>query len=148
MRPSRLIPIAVLLAVLAGCQSRQVVHYTSPEIFGRVLDAHTHQPIANVHVRRVVSQSGFPTFDAPKGGQLLIQPPPVLTDAGGQFELASQSVFALFWSPGWWGVPVTFEHYGYETLQTNYTAVDVVSNTAAGPPVVNAGDVLLQPAAR
>jgi hypothetical protein len=148
MQPSRLIPFSLLLVALAGCQSREVVHYTSPEIRGRVLDAGTHQPIANVHVWRAVANNNFETFDPPKGGQLLIQSAPGLTDAGGRFVLESKSVFALFWSPGWWGVPVTYQHSGYQLFQTNYTAANVISNTSDGPPVVDAGDVLLKPAVR
>ena len=142
----KLIPSAVLLAVLAGCQTNDYNHFTSPEITGRVLAADTHQPLANVRVLRAGPGDVFTTADTPKGGQLLNQPAPVTTDASGHFTLASKSVFALFRSPGWWTTPVTFQLNGYETFQTNYTGSNVTSHAANGAPVVDAGDVLLWPA--
>jgi hypothetical protein len=115
---------------------------------GRVLDAGTHKPLAGVHVRRPAPNNNFETFDPPKGGQLLMRPAPVLTDADGRFFLGSKSVFAPFRGPGWWSVPVTLQHSGYQTFQTNYTAASVITNAPAGPPVVDAGDILLRPSAR
>ncbi len=75
----------------------------------------------------------------------MIQPGPVKTGADGRFMLDSQSTFALFRSAGWWTEEVTFSHSGYESFQTNYTGTNVTSRTPAGAPVVDAGDVLLQP---
>jgi len=45
-------------------------------------------------------------------------------------------------------VSVAYSHSGYATFQTNYTDINVTTNTASGAPVVNAGDVQLQPLAR
>lgn len=137
--------IALLAIIMAGCQSRDVNHYTAPEVTGRVLAADTHQPVANVRVWRGGANNNFEPFGPPKGGQLLIQPGPVVTGADGRFVLDSQSTFALFRSPGWWTEQVTFHHAGYEYFQTNYTGTNVTSYTPAGAPVVDAGDVLLQP---
>jgi hypothetical protein len=137
--------ILLLLMAVAGCQSGDYNHYTAPEVTGRVLAADTHQPLANVHVLRGGANNNFEPFGPPKGGQLLIQPAVVLTDAAGRFVLESKSVFALFRRAGWWSAPVTYQLTGYESFSTNYTASNVISNTAAGPPVVAAGDVLLQP---
>ncbi len=137
--------IALLLVVVAGCQSHDVNHYTAPQVEGHVLAADTHQPIANVRVRRGGANKNFEPFGPPKGGQLLIQPAPVLTDANGRFQLDSQSVFALFQSPGWSSELVTFQRSGYESFQTNYTGTNVTSHTSAGAPVVDAGDILLRP---
>jgi hypothetical protein len=148
MQRSRHILLPFLLAALAGCQSGDYNHYTAPEVTGRVLAADTHQPIANVWVRRPGSSDNFEPFGPPKGGQLLIQPAPVFTDADGRFVLESKSVFALFRSAGWWSAPVIYQRAGYETFLTNYTAANLVSNTFAGPPVVDAGDVLLTPGAK
>jgi hypothetical protein len=136
----------LLLVVLSGCQSRKITHYTSPEITGRVLAADTHQPLADVRVQRGGSQN-FEPFGPPKGGQLLMQTDGMRTDADGRFVLGSKSVFALLFQPGWWSVRVTYSHYGYESYSTNYTCTNVTSHTDAGAPVVNAGDVLLPPAA-
>jgi hypothetical protein len=144
----RCITLPLLLVGLAGCQSGGVTHYVSPEVTGRVLAADTHQPLANVNVQRGGSGQNFEPFGPPKGGQLLIQTSAVRTDADGKFILASKSVFALFRQPGWWMVPVTFSHSGYESFQTNYTGDNVTNYSAEGAPVVNAGDILLQPAAK
>lgn len=84
----------------------------------------------------------------PKGGQLLIQTGVARTDADGRFILDGKSVFALFRQPGWWTAPVTFSHSGYESLSTNYTGSNVTSHSGAGMPIIDAGDVLLQPVAR
>jgi hypothetical protein len=144
----KLTTFSLLVLVLAGCQSGDYNHYTSPEVTGRVLAEDTHQPIAHVRVHRSSANNNFEPFGPPKGGELLIRPAPALTDDHGRFVLDSKSVLALFRHPGWWTVPVTFQHSGYQTFQTNYTASSLVTNTSAGPPIVDAGDVLLQPMAR
>jgi hypothetical protein len=148
MRPSRLIAFPVLLVVLCGCQSGDYNHYTAPEVTGRVLSADTHQPIANVHIIRTGGNNNADPFGPPKGATLMIQPVPVMTDADGRFLLESKSVFALFRNAGWWTAPVTYQHAGYETYSTNYTANNVTTNTPAGAPVVDAGDILLRPVPR
>jgi hypothetical protein len=144
----RLTGFSLLLLVVAGCQSGGMTHCVSPEVTGRVLAADTHLPLANATVQRDGSGRGFEPFGPPKGGQLLIETSGVRTDADGRFVLQSKSVFALFRSPGWWSVPVTFSHSGYEIFQTNYTGDNIFTNTATGAPVVNAGDVLLHPLAK
>jgi hypothetical protein len=147
MQRLKLITVPLLMAALAGCQSREVIHYTSPEVTGRVLAADTHQPLSGVSVQRVAQQTfgSYWSFGSPKGGTLLMEPIGAHTDADGRFVLNSKSVFAIFMQPGWYSVPVIFSHSGYESFQTNYTASNVISNTPAGAPVVDTGDVLLQP---
>lgn len=136
--------ILLLLVASSGCQSGKFTHYISPEVTGRVLAADTHQPLANATVRRDSSQN-FEPFTPPKGGQVLIQSAGARTDDNGQFVLGGKSVFAIFRQPGWWSAPVVFSHSGYQSFQTNYTATNVTSNSDAGAPIINAGDILLQP---
>ena len=138
----------VLAVTLAGCQSSGVTHYVAPEVTGRVLAADTHQPLANATVERGGAGQAFGSFGPPKGGQLLMEPAGARTDADGKFVLQSKSVFALFRSPGWWSVPVTVSHSGYVFFSTNYTGDNVTSHTAAGAPVVDAGDILLSPVSK
>jgi hypothetical protein len=140
----------LLLIVLSGCQSSKLTHYTSPEVTGRVLAADTHQPLAHTDVKRAEPEnfSEYWSFGSPKGGTMLMQPVGARTDADGRFRLNSKSVFAMFMKPGWSVVSVSYSHAGYESFETNYTGTNVTSHTAAGAPVVDVGDILLQPAAQ
>lgn len=140
---------AAMTLLGSGCQSGKVTHYTSPQVTGRVLAADTHQPLAGTRVRRVVPNQVTDNVSGPvHGSQQMVQPGPAWTGADGRFVLDSQRVFALFQSPGWLSVSVAYSHSGYATFQTNYTDINVTTNTAGGAPVVNAGDVQLQPLAR
>jgi hypothetical protein len=132
--------------IFTGCAANNFSHYTSPEITGRVLAADTHQPLANVRVQRPGVTDVFAPFGPPKGATVLMQPVPAYTDAQGRFALDSQSTFSIFRGAGWWSAPVMYEHSGYETFSTNYTAVNVTTNSPAGAPIVDAGDILLEPA--
>jgi len=137
----------LLLLIVAGCRSGEFTHYVAPEITGRVLAADTHQPLANATVRRV-GASNTSSSQQVKGGQLMMQSDGAQTDADGKFVLGGKSVFALFRKPGWWSVEVAYSRSGYETLQTNYTGSSVTSHTADGAPVINTGDILLNPLAK
>ena len=148
MQLTKLIALLFSLVALASCKSGGVVHYTAPEVTGRVLAADTHQPLAGVHILRGDPGDNFEPFGPPKGGQQIIQPTQVMTGADGRFLLESKSVFAVFRSAGWWSAPVTYQHAGYESFFTNYTSASVTRHTAAGAPVVDAGDVLLKPETR
>ena len=153
LKPPGLTTLSLLLVVLSGCQSEKFTHYTSPEVTGRVLGDGGH---ANSAAGRYRDSSGAPgqgqNFEPvrarPKGGQLLMQTGDARTDADGKFILDGKSVFALFRQPGWWTAPVTFSHSGYESFSTNYTGSNVTSHSSVGMPVVDAGDILLQPVAR
>ena len=140
-----IILFAALLVLLTGCESGEFTHYISPQISGRVLAADTHQPLSGVTVARVSAYRYGNSSGPVKGGQLLMQPAGVRTDAGGNFVLDGVSVFAIFRQPGWWTVPVVFNHSGYQSFQTNYTGANVKGHSAEGVPVVSAGEVLLQP---
>jgi hypothetical protein len=139
--------LSLLLIALTGCKSEKLTHYTSPEVTGRVLAADTHQPLAHAEVQRIAPETfaSYWSFGSPKGGTTLMQPIGARTDAEGRFRLNSKSVFALFMKPGWSSVSVNYSHAGYESFQTNYTGTNITSHTDAGVPVVDVGDVLLQP---
>ena len=134
-----------LLIGLTGCQSERLTHYVSPQVTGRVLAADTREPLAHASVQRGGANPGFVAFGPPKGGQMLMQPGAVRTDADGRFVIGSKSVLAVFRQTGWVSVPVTYSHPGYETVRTNYTGANDVSHADADVPVVYAGDILLRP---
>jgi len=142
--------LALLLSavVLAGCQSGKFSHYISPRVTGRVLAADTGKPLAGASVQRVrpVETTGEGT--PPKGCQLLTQPSAKRTDTDGRFVLESENVVTPFRHRGWNSVTVTFGHSGYNRLQTNFTIASFKERSAAGEPLVNAGDILLQPVAK
>ena len=147
IRRSHVAVIAVLL--LSGCQSGKftgdISHYTSPQVRGRVLAADTRQPLADVRIRRVTPSHPQAVGTPPKGAQMLMEPNGVQTDADGRFFLDGQRVIALFRGGGWHSVTLSFTHAGYREYLTNYTATSPAESAADGVPLVNAGEILLQP---
>ena len=101
--------------------------------------------MADVKIQRDAPMPTAGEATPPKGGQILTQPAAKRTNADGQFVLESKRVIALFRHHGWRSVAVTFERSGYNRLQTNFTVVNFKERSVAGEPVVNAGDIRLQP---
>jgi hypothetical protein len=134
--------------LLAGCEAGKLSgdfsHYVSPQVGGRVLAADTRLPLANATVRRV-SPDRNAAATPPKGGQLLKESGGVRTDAGGRFFLDGERAITLIRRGGWHSVTLSFTHAGYREYQTNYTAARSAEQPPDGAPLVNAGEVILQP---
>jgi len=145
---NRRVALVLFAMALAGCQSGKYSNYVSPRVTGRVLAADTRHPLEGAAVRRVVPMASDGEDTPPKGGELMMQPGAVRTDADGRFVLEANRAVTLFRHSGWQSVTVSFDCTGYETLQTNYTAAGIKTRTPEGVPWVNAGDVLLQPQAQ
>ncbi|HTY89391.1 MAG TPA: hypothetical protein VMB80_18220 [Candidatus Acidoferrum sp.] len=141
----RLFGLLLSATVLAGCRSGNLAYYISPQVTGRVLAADTRQPLEGATVRRVVPTPSDGEATPPKGGQLMMQPGAVYTDADGRFVLDAVRDLTLFQHSGWHSVTVAFAGAGYGSWQTNFTAADYKARTPEGVPRVNAGDILLQP---
>ena len=141
--PSALLGLAVLVA---GCQSSPVLNsqYISPRVTGQVLDAVTSQPIRNVSIRRLAPGQSVAVNSPTVGERSLEQMRVLRTDREGRFNLDSERDLTIFRRAGWYSVTVAFAHKGYEQLVTNFTLVNAVL-TPSGEPVVNAGNILLQP---
>ena len=143
--------LCVTVALLAGCASSPVLttEYISPRVTGRVLDAETHQPIANARVRKILNPNQVmdATVDqAPKGGQALqnMQAVGTRTDREGRFMLSSQRDMSIVRHGGWSEVTLALSRDGYAKLTTNYTLMQA-NLSPDGQPEVNAGDILLKP---
>jgi hypothetical protein len=139
--------LLMLALLLAGCKSRPLSPYISPRVVGRVVDARTGEPIHSVQVRRVTNEETRRPTDPPKGGELLRPLPSVRTGEDGAFVLDSVRDLALFGKGGWYSVTLSFEHARYERLIASYTPAQS-TNTPSGEPLVNAGDVRLNPPGR
>jgi len=115
-------------------------------VTGRVLAADTRQPIADVKIKRVNPTASQNYGEPARGGQRMESIPGAWTDARGEFVLDAERDLTLLRQQVWYSVRVSFEHKGYQTLRTNFTVSNVVSNAPNGTPIVNAGDILLRPA--
>jgi hypothetical protein len=103
----------------------------------------TGQPLAHVHVRRVLSESNAPPASTPSGGRLMQEDAAsVRTDRDGQFVMKSSRVLGPLGATGWYGVTLAFEKAGYQSVVREYTLGNS-TNTPAGEPVVAAGEILL-----
>lgn len=135
------------LSVVAGCKSRSPSQYVSPRVIGRVLDAHTHQPVQGVQVKRVVPDYEARSMDPVRGGEIMQRTQPINTKADGSFNLDSEKSVALFREIAWFGVEISFKHRDYETVITNYTPRQAITSSD-GEPVIYAGDVIMPPKAK
>ena len=133
------------LLTVAGCKSVLVSSYISPRVTGRVLAADTHQPVAEVKIKRINPNAGQSYDDPAKGGQRMESAVGAWSDAQGRFVLDAERDLTLLQQQVWFSVAVSFEHEGYQTLRTNFTVANVTTNAPDGAPVVNAGNILLQP---
>ncbi|HOX55599.1 MAG TPA: hypothetical protein P5205_05640 [Candidatus Paceibacterota bacterium] len=140
--------LALGLAVLAvgGCKSRPLSVCVSPRVTGRVLAADTLQPLAGVKVIRN-ERTGEPRTTEPgKGGAALQARKEVRTDRDGLFVLEAERVLSPLGGGGWFSVDLLFERAGYERFKTNYSILNLSTNSWKDESALSAGDILLPPA--
>ena len=139
--------VAICLAafVLVGCESLPFSPFISPRVTGRVLDADTRQPVADVTVKSGAQAAGHSSAMPPKGGELLMAQPPERTDHDGRFTLQTERVLTPFRGAGWLSVQLLFERSGYERFRTNFSTLNLRTNTVNGEPLLDAGDIFLHP---
>jgi len=141
----RIVCLLLCGAAVAGCKTGSWGPYVAPCVQGRVLDAETGRPLAGAKVSRTrPRERGGQSL---KGGELLMRKPDIQTDASGCFSMGSERVLTIFRFGGWDSVRLFVQRTGYVALQTNYSGASLqVTNTASDEPLVETGDILLQPA--
>jgi 5-hydroxyisourate hydrolase-like protein (transthyretin family) len=141
-------PLALCLvaaALVAGCQSYPLSVSVSPRLTGQVLDADTRQPLAKVKIRNYDQTDDFQRTTPTKGGQRMTAKEAVWTDQDGRFTMDTERVLAPFRSAGWFSVRLLFERAGYERFLTNYSYLNLGTNSLNGKDGLDAGFILLQP---
>lgn len=138
--------VAALALVSAGCQSHPLSLVTAPRVVGRVVAADTGQPLADVKVRSGEPAEDFAGAMPPKGGERMMAKTAVRTDSEGRFVLDTERVLTPFRGSGWFAVQLSFERAGYERFLTNYSYLNLGTNSWKGESVLDAGKILMQPA--
>ena len=136
--------VFLLGCVLTGCQTGSSAAYIAPRVTGRVVDAQTSQPVADVKIRRVTPEQEMDPTAPMHGGQVIEQTPAVYSKADGTFVLDSVRDLTPFRRAGWYGVKISFENRNYVRRVIEYTLGDS-TNAPSGEPLVLAGEVQLTP---
>jgi hypothetical protein len=145
---NRYVAFCLAAVVLAGCKSMPLSPFISPHVTGRVLAADTSEPLAGVTVKSGAQASGYRGGMPPKGGELLMAKAPVRTDRDGRFILETERALTPFRRAGWFSVHLLFECPGYERFRTNYSTLNVHTNLPNGEPLLDVGDIPLQPVSK
>jgi len=145
---NRLLTLCLAAVALVGCESLPFSPFISPRVTGRVLAADTGQPLAGVTVKSGAQRDDSRGVIPPKGGELLIAKAPVRTDREGRFTLDTQRALTPFHGAGWFSVQLSFQRAGYERFRTNYSSLNLSTNSPHGKPRLNAGEILLHPASK
>jgi hypothetical protein len=140
----RLLALCLTALVLAGCKSHSLSPWVSPRVTGRVLAADTGQPLADVKVINAGKSENVNHTVPPKGGQVLMSKPAARTDRDGKFVLEAERVLTPFSGSGWFSMELFFERAGYERFHTNYSYLNLKTNSWKGEPALDAGEILLQ----
>ena len=72
----------------------------------------------------------------------------MVTDRDGRFTLETERALTPFRGAGWFSVQLLFERSGYERFRTNYSSLNVSTNSPKGEPLLDAGDILLHPVSK
>src|SRR5262249_55328226 len=139
--------LLLVACALPACKSYSPSQYISPRVEGRVLDAQSHQPVADVQVRPLMTDERYRLQEPPKGGAVMAKTPAVRTGGDGTFVVDSERGLGLLRQPGWYAVTLTFQHAAYEYFTKTCTLKDS-TNGPSGEPLIITGDILLIPVAK
>ena len=70
---------------------------------------------------------------------------PVQTDGSGKFSFEAVRALTPFRGAHWFSVQLYFECPGYQRLRATYSSPNVSTNSPKGEPLLDAGDIVLQP---
>ncbi len=143
---NRLFVLGFAALIVVGCKSHSLSRTGSPRVMGLVLASDTGRPLANVKVNRWEQPEDANRTVPRRGGERLMAPASVRTDPEGRYFLEKERVLTPFRSSDWFSVQLSFEHPGYERYVTNYSYLNLGTNSWKGEPVLDAGKILLQPA--
>jgi hypothetical protein len=142
----RLFVLGLAALALTGCKSNPLLQTVSPRVTGRVLAADTGRPLADVKIRTGEEIDAFNSTSPPKGAERLRANATVQTDPEGRFILETQHALTPFRGSGWFSVQLSFDCPGYERFLTNYSLLNLGTNTLNGESVLDAGNIRLHPA--
>lgn len=142
---NRLLAFCLAALALAGCKGMSLSPFVAPHVTGRVLSADTGAPLASVKVTSISQATKSSRTIPPKGGELLMAEYPVQTDEDGKFSFEAVRALTPFRGAHWFSVLLCFERPGYQRLRATYSSLNVSTNCPKGEPLLDAGDILLQP---
>jgi hypothetical protein len=142
---NQLLVLGLAALVVAGCKSHPLSPVISPRIIGQVLAADTGKPLADVKILSGEQARALTSPFPEKGGERLMTKAPVETDADGRFVLEAQRALTPFRGSDWFSLRLSFEHPGYDRYLTNYSYLNLGTNTLNGQTVLDAGVIRLQP---
>ena len=70
---------------------------------------------------------------------------PAVTDRDGKFTMETERVLTPFRGTGLFSLQLLFERAGYERFRTNYPRVNLRTNAPNDKPLLDAGEIRLQP---
>jgi hypothetical protein len=138
----------MLMMAVAGCGTITGPNqeYIAPAVTGRVVNAKTSQPVAGA---RVIRYPGNPPPRDPfpkKGGEQLMAPAPVVTDAEGRFYIpAEKSAHLLITPAGTLLLTVVAQHMDYSAARTNLDLLVIKPVHTPKGPEISAGELRLLP---
>ena len=142
---NRLLAVCLAALALAGCKRVSLSPFVAPRVTGRVLSADTGAPLTGVKVTSISQAAESSHTMPPRGGELLMADYPAETDEDGRFALEAVRALTPFRGTHWFSVQLCFERAGYQRLRASYSSPNVGTNSPKGEPLLDAGDILLQP---
>lgn len=120
--------------------------YIVPAVEGRVVDARSGEPLEEARVQRYLGKNTQPDPLATKGAQRLLLVPTVNSDPQGQFRISPEKSGNLLLEPQpVYEITLVIRHATHQTLTTNINLIQIRPVRTNKVPVLQLGDVPLEP---